>query len=254
MHYSETRTIFSTMMAVQSILTCLVLASGNGVIARPQTTGTSEAAAAPSTPVLTLATVSNPKNGSPELERLGTLLPKILDNAVAISHKSWELGALTQALLEVYDPQFTPFEWNAEALKDRPLDASWRFLSVTNASLDGYDWTGSPGDLGGWYDKRGGDHAWLDEYLDPDSAKGQTTVTRALIDGNGALGDPCSLGPAVWLLAYLASCRDEVRKAGLKDAQDYAWAVGNQLKYLNNGVRSDNGQSSCDHTIPGWHG
>lgn len=218
------------MLATQTILVSLAAV---GAYALPQ-------AVVPST---TLATLSNPRGASPELKRLGKLLPKVLENAISITKKSWEYGALTQALLEVYDPQYTPFEWDPDALKDRPLDASWQFLSVTNSSLADYDWTGSPGDLNGWYDKRGEEYGWLDEYLDASSAKGRSTLSRALINGDGALGDPCSLGPAVWLVSYLASCRDEVRDAGLRDAQDYAWAVGNQLKYLNNGVKSDNSES-----------
>jgi hypothetical protein len=190
---------------------------------------------------MSLAIVSYPKNSSSQLKRLSALLPKVLDNAISSSHKSWELGALTQALLEVYDPQFTPFRWDIEAVRgQRPVP--WRVVEITNNSLSAYDWTGSPGEVNGWYDKRGdGGHMWLREYLDP--AKARTPlVDQALVPGDGALGDPCSLGPAVWLLAQLADGRAEVRKAGIKDAQDYAWAVGSQLQYLNKGVRTDNGE------------
>lgn len=192
---------------------------------------------------MSLATLSNPKGSSPQLARLSTLLPKVLENAIATSHKSWELGALTQALLEVYDPQFTPFEWDITAIEGR-RPVPWRVVEITNNSLSAYNWSGSPGEVNGWYDKRaeGGGHTWLREYLDPTKAR-IPLVDRALVPGDGALGDPCSLGPAVWLLAQLADRRGEVRRAGIKDAQDYAWAVGSQLQYLNKGVRTDNGES-----------
>ena len=34
----------------------------------------------------------------------------------------------------------------------------------------------------------------------------------------------------------------KIRKSGIKDAQDYAWAVGNQLEHLKAGKKLPNGQ------------
>lgn len=227
-------------------ITAIIAGKFSSVGALPQATSSSNDQATTDPPALSLslATLSNPKGSSPQLQRLTSLLPKVLDNAISISHKSWELGSLTQALLEVYDPQFTPFEWDIEAVRGQ-RDIPWRVVEITNNSLSDYDWTGSPAQVNGWYKKRGGGggggHTWLRGYLDP--AKARTPlVDRALVPGDGALGDPCSLGPAVWLLAQLADCRGEVRRAGIRDAQDYAWAVGSQLKYLNGGMRTDNGK------------
>ena len=243
----------TTALAALLISVCTVNVRA---LPQPQASDESTSDTKPSTEpsTMNLATLSTPQSSSPQLEQLTSLLPKVIENAISISHKSWELGALTQALLEVYDPQFTPFEWNIEAVRgQRPVP--WRFLEITNNSLSEYNWTESPGEVGGWYDKRGTDkHTWLREYLDPSKAR-TPLVDRTLIGGDGALGDPCSLGPAVWLMAQLADCRGEVREAGIKDAQDYAWAVGNQLQYLNKGIRTDNGNSFPHHrVISNWTG
>lgn len=241
-------TNFSTLAALLISL-CEV-----GAIPQPQTSACpSNSNPSPGTSVEPLPTLSSPEGSSTKLKELTELLPKVLENAISSSTKSWELGALTQALLEVYDPQFTPFEWDIEAVRDqRPVP--WRVVDITNKSLSAYNWTGSPGQVNDWYDRRGTDkHTWLREYLDPAKAK-TPLVDKALVPGDGALGDPCSLGPAVWLLAQLADSRGEVRRAGIKDAQDYAWAVGSQLQYFNKGERTDNGvfelQLRYELTVP----
>ena len=104
-------------------------------------------------------------------------------------------------------------------------------LKITLAVLTPYNWTGSPNSTP--------DNLAL--YLDP------TTPTllypQPLDDGAGALGDPMSLGTAVWVLAEFAE-RDDVREAlGTREAGDYAWAVGNQVAYLKAGNTSSNGGS-----------
>jgi hypothetical protein len=196
-----------------------------------------------------LATVSCPPGSSEDFERLTRLLPKVLDNAVSLSNKSWEIGTVTQSLLEVYDPHFAPFEWDASAYKGEQIP--WRVLEITKTALATYDWTESPGQKGKWYElnqkdsedkedvkEDGGDMSWLKEYLDGDTAR-VPLENRGLVDGAGALGDPCSVGPAVWMLAQLAA-RKEVRDQGFKDPQDYAWAVGNQVQNLTSGPTPGN--------------
>jgi hypothetical protein len=188
-----------------------------------------------------LGTLACPPDSSPEMQNLTRLLPKVLDNAVSISNKSWEIGSLTQSLLEVYDPRFAPFEWDYASTKGNQIP--WRVMNITERVLESYDWSGSPGDKGGWYDKRRApqsDGAWLKEYLSDIPRVPVKSV--ALMDGHGSQGDPCSVGPAVWMLAQLAE-RDEVRKRGYKDPQDYAWAVGNQLLNLTSGLKDGNGES-----------
>jgi hypothetical protein len=186
---------------------------------------------------LTLATLSCPPSSTKDFERLTQLLPKILDNAVSRSNKSWEIGTVTQALLEVYDPHLAPFEWDASAYQGRQIP--WRVLEITKTALADYDWTGSPGQLGGWYDKRQEDKgtSWLREFLSNDTAR-VPLRNQALMNGSGSLGDPCSVGPAVWMLGQLAE-RQEVRSQGYKDPQDYAWAVGNQYGNLISGPEPD---------------
>lgn len=238
------RTTDFSNLALTALL--VSLCSSVGAIPQPQTSDNTNAnanddndpAQALAKP---LATLSSPQGASTQLQELTALLPKVLENAITSSKKSWELGALTQALLEVYDPQFTPFEWDIEAVRgQRPIP--WPVVAITNNSLSAYNWIESPGQVYRWYERRGTDkHTWLREYLDPTKAR-TPLVDRALVPGDGALGDPCSLGPAVWLLAQLADCRGEIREGGIKDAQDYAWAVGSQLQYLSKGERTDNGE------------
>lgn len=145
---------------------------------------------------------------------------------------SWELGAFTETLLEVYYPQLTPFGWDGRAFDGE--DIPWSVLKIAKDAISHYNWTGAPGqDFG----------KNLPDYLFPDTTP-HAHVSQALVGGDGALGDPVSLVPAVWLLARFAR-QDDVRdKLGLRCPEDYAWAVGNQLDYLFNGPASDNGTIS----------
>ncbi|OCF38058.1 hypothetical protein I316_00282 [Kwoniella heveanensis BCC8398] len=165
--------------------------------------------------------------------RLSDLLPDILEKGNSISVHSWELGCLTETLLEVYDPILTPFEWDPEGCQ---RSVPWEMLTIAQRSLEGYDWTGAPGSTG--------HTANLADYLNTEKTPVQLTP-KPLIDGAGSLGDPASLIPAVWLLAKFASRGGVWRKLGTRSADDYAWAVGNQLIYLLNGPKSpENGTIS----------
>ncbi|WVR00122.1 hypothetical protein IAU59_007264 [Kwoniella sp. CBS 9459] len=163
---------------------------------------------------------------SQSYHRLSDLLPDILENGNSISVHSWELGCLTETLLEVYDPILTPFEWDPEGCQ---RSVPWEMLTIAQRSLEGYDWTGAPGSTG--------HTANLGDYLDTTRTPVPLTP-KPLIDGAGSLGDPASLIPAVWLLAKFASRGGVWRKLGTRSADDYAWAVGNQLIYLLNGPKS----------------
>jgi hypothetical protein len=131
----------------------------------------------------------------------------------------------------VYNPSLTPFDWDDSATEG---DVPWAALQVTLAALYETNWTGAPTTNGSSSDD-------LADYLD--SATSSVPLTGAtLIDGAGALGDPCSLGPSVWVLAQFCT-RDEVRTAlGAKSADAYAWAAGNQLEHLLAGNSSANGE------------
>ena len=182
-----------------------------------------------------LATLACPHDSAPELARLTALLPKVLDNAVSITNKSWEIGALTQGLLEVYDPDFTPLEWSYSAAKESQIP--WRVLDITRKALEGYNWSGSPGPDGG---EEGVDDPSLKDYLSVATAQ-VPLMSEALVLGNGSAGDPCAVGPAVWLMAQIAE-RSEVKDKGYKDSRQYAWAVGNQLLNLTSGLKDGNGE------------
>ena len=83
------------------------------------------------------ATLSCAPDASPAMVNLTRLLPKVLANAKSSSTKSWEIGALQQALLETYDPHFTPFEWDESAVRDRPIP--WDVFEITKAAMVDYD-------------------------------------------------------------------------------------------------------------------
>ena len=183
-----------------------------------------------------LATLACPPDSAPELARLTALLPKVLDNAASITNHSWEIGALTQGLLEVYDPDFTPFEWTYSAAKNSQIP--WRVLDITRKALAEYDWSGSPGAEEG---EEGVDDPSLKDYLSVATAQ-VPLKSEALVLGDGSAGDPCAVGPAVWLMAQIAE-RSEVKDKGYKVSQQYAWAVGNQLLNLTSGLKDGNGES-----------
>lgn len=159
---------------------------------------------------------------SDSYHRLSNMLPTILTNAIAITTHSWELGALTQALLEVYDPTLSPFEFDGNSFNSANPDA---FIQVTLASIANYDWSGCPSWSGtGRVDD-------LTRFLWQETSPTPLQY-RPLVNGDGSLGDPASLAPAVWLVAEMAHRNDLGSQYGLRPKEDYAWAVGNQLRYL----------------------
>ncbi|GMK59287.1 hypothetical protein CspeluHIS016_0703020 [Cutaneotrichosporon spelunceum] len=162
---------------------------------------------------------------------LSTKLPSILARAIQITSHSWEVGTLTEALLEVYNPALTPFAYSVAAFhgaldgQTRVPNAPREAARVAAKFLAGYDFSSAPSGNGG-----------LDRLL-------VNGTPRALVDGAGSLGDPCSLGPAAWVLAHFAGAVGDVGTP-LASGTQYAWAVGNQLAYLQQGPRSDNGAIS----------
>lgn len=159
---------------------------------------------------------------SDSYHRLTQLLPTILTNAISITTHSWELGSLTQALLEVYDPSLSPFEFTDSAFNNAWPDAA---IQVTLASIADYDWSGCPSWSGA------GQVDDLSRFLWSETSPTPLQF-RPLVNGDGSLGDPASIAPAVWMLAELAHRNDLGSRYGLRPKEDYAWAVGNQLRYL----------------------
>ncbi|CAK9785697.1 hypothetical protein CC85DRAFT_288182 [Cutaneotrichosporon oleaginosum] len=158
---------------------------------------------------------------------LSMKLPAILGRAIQITHKSWEIGTLTQALLEVYNPRLAPWAYSDASFHsalDRRTTTPIEAARVAAGFLVNYDFSGAPAS---------GD---VDAIL-------LNGTPRALVDGAGSLGDPCALGTATWVLAHFA---DSLANTGtpLATNEQYAWAVGNQLAYLQAGPRSENGTIS----------
>lgn len=185
----------------------------------------------PHTPAHTLPSLSYAPGVNDDLYvQLTRSLPGILENAIQITKHSWELGTLTEVLIEVYNPELSPFgflpaAWNATSFPNLPLTV----VNITAQELASYDFSGAPSPTTN-----------LVSLL-------SSSTPRALVDGAGSLGDPASLGPAAWITANFA---DQVRVlnnsgvSGLQSDAAYAWAVGNQLAALYNGPRADNGTIS----------
>jgi hypothetical protein len=127
-----------------------------------------------------------------------------------------------QALLEVYDPTLSAFEFTDSAFNNATPDAA---IQVTLASLANYDWSGCPS----WSGVARVDD--LSSFLWQETSPTPLQF-RPLVNGDGSLGDPASIAPAVWMLAELAHRDDLVSRYSLRPKEDYAWAVGNQLRYL----------------------
>ncbi|WVW86267.1 hypothetical protein I302_108309 [Kwoniella bestiolae CBS 10118] len=199
----------------------------------------------------------NFKINSRKYKKLTKLLPKILKNANSITTHSWELGCFTETLLEVYNPALTPFEWDSEYEADGGKcqklefgEIPWNVLKIAKNSLVAYDWTGSPSSTSGSASQTAQNTSIetdfairglgsLQDYFS-ESTSPVPHIPKALINGDGALGDPVSLVPAIWILAQFSE--NHLVKLGLggKSAADYAWALGNQLDYLFSGIRAPN--------------
>ncbi|TXT15672.1 hypothetical protein VHUM_00175 [Vanrija humicola] len=208
-----------------------VRAAGDA-LARAATPAAGSLVVTPHTPAHTLPSLSfAPGVNDPLYVQLTRSLPGILDKAIEITKHSWELGTLTNVLVEVYNPELSPFgflpsAWNSSAHPNLPLTV----VNITAQELAGYDFSGAP-------------KAATTNL----AALLSSTTPRALVDGAGSLGDPAALGPAAWITANFA---DQVRVlnnsgvSGLQRDAAYAWAVGNQLADLYAGPRADNGTIS----------
>lgn len=99
-----------------------------------------------------------------------------------------------------------------------------------------YDWTFSPSSLGATTPT----DLWI--YLDTETAPVRLWP-KALSPNDQALGDPVAMGTAAWITAHLIE-NVSTPIDGAQSGADYAWAVGNQLAHLREGVTSSNGTIS----------
>jgi len=151
------------------------------------------------------------KAAVPDLSSLAAKVPAVLNNAVTSTKHSWEFGALFEALLEVEAPQLTPFGWKPEG-----AEVPSKLVDIYSSNiLNGYDF--------GPVQSSASD---ITQYL---SDNPPTPIdNKALIGGDGSLGDPAAVGPATWLLAMFA---DKLPQLGHNKDQ-LAWAAANQLRHL----------------------
>jgi hypothetical protein len=139
---------------------------------------------------------------------------------VSITGQSWEFGTLFQTLLELYNPALTPFNWNPNATNNTTPAQINEIL--TSKVL-------------GWYDFSGlqSNNAAIASYL---STSPPDAIWDKPIMDNGALGDPASMGSALWAVALLGS------KSGSQfSSQQLAWVAANQLLHLQNGAKDERG-------------
>ena len=158
-----------------------------------------------------------------------------MQNAISISTHSWELGTLCSALVELYYPSLSPFAYEGPE-ESKSLDKLPKaVLEVLVNAMGSYDWTGSPSSLN--VTTSNDASVYLSNTTAPVALQPQP-----LVDGDGALGDPASLGAAAYIAAELIDPLNTTI-TGARSGADYAWAVGNQLSYLQSGTTSDNGKS-----------
>lgn len=149
----------------------------------------------------------------------------------------------------MYDPHFTPFEWDGAAVKDRQIP--WDVLDITNNIMTDYNWTGSPDETttkDATRTQAESSEAWLGAYLT--DTPPFPVKNLGLIPAAGAQGDACSLGPAVWLLAELADRKEVQARGGFRKPEEYAWAVGNQKLNLTSGPQDGNGSMTPGSRAP----
>ncbi|WVQ74275.1 hypothetical protein IAR50_003872 [Cryptococcus sp. DSM 104548] len=213
----------------------VTLATSSATVTSSSASSSSAAVTTSYTPISTLSFASvtcAPAITASSYTTLTNKIPDVLARSNEIATHSWELGTLINTLLEVYNSGLMPFDWDSGAVDNGEIP--WNALQIASDTITHYDWTGAPNAT------TGND---LSLYLD-NSTTPQSHHSQALIGGDGAVGDPVSLVPAVWLLAEFAQ-NDEVKsQLQLRDADDYAWAVGNQLDYLLNSPTSENGTIS----------
>ena len=160
----------------------------------------------------------------PTSAKLTQLLPTVLAVSWRTTNHSWEYGTLSQSLIEVYTPGFSPFShlggsFNASSLPDAP-----DYLHIIrDVVLAGYDWSGAPNGT---------------------TSSAQQVRAMPLMDGEGALGDPCSLAPALWVSGNSQSNLTTTGPCGITvpSVEDTQWAVQNQLAYLLGSGQSQDGE------------
>lgn len=168
-----------------------------------------------------------------EYKKLTQILPKVLANGNKITDKSWELGALVQGILEVYNPELTTFEYDRGGVDGK--DIPWNALKVAMSCLYATDFSDAPSDAGVTGD--------IGDFI-AGSDSAHPLHPRPLVGGDGALGDPAANSAGTLLLAQYAARPEVKRLLSMRDKEDYAWAVANQWVYLDHGLKSDNGTIS----------
>ena len=211
-------------------------ASPVGLSTSTSTTATSSSATTQTyvPPFVRLPAVTpNAQITSPAYIRLTHLLPNVIQRAVTSSVHSWEIGTLCNALAELYFPTVSPFAClnSSTPSGEEPI----AILQVVVASMWDYDWTFSPSSLGATTPDD------LSVYLS-DETSPVPLKSMPLTQKDQALGDPVAIGTAAWITAQLIE-KVSTPIDGGRCGADYAWAVGNQLVHLREGVTPSNGMS-----------
>jgi len=129
----------------------------------------------------------------------GFPIEKVISLAISLPSHSWEFGTAAEALLELYNPSLSVF-----GPSPFPVRASLNVDDIKALS-----------------------------YAKSKIVLGQGV--NSLADGDGAVGDPASLGVSAWMLG----------KSNADDAEKYATAANETIQYLiNEAPRADNGAIS----------
>jgi hypothetical protein len=145
-----------------------------------------------------------------------TIIEQVLRNAESISHHSWERGAYQQSWLSYYRDDLSEFGGQFPFTSADSVAPPTDLLQSAKQSVEQYDWSGAGG------------NSW----------------PKPLINGDGSLGDPLAIAPAVHLLSIFAEDASIKSALDLREGSDYSWAIDNQFMYARNGPTSDNGTIS----------
>ena len=149
--------------------------------------------------LIVLSLVANSKAGSATPFSPGFPIDKVISLAISLPSHSWEFGTAAEALLELYNPSLSVF-----GSSPFPVQASLHVSDIESLA-----------------------------YARSKIVFGQGV--NALADGDGAVGDPASLGVSAWMLG----------QSDDENAGEYVAAADETIQYLMNGApRAPNGAIS----------
>lgn len=164
----------------------------------------------------------------PQYAKLTEMKGAVLQMAVDISHASWEIGTITETLLELDHPHLTPFGWS-DVLDKKNVPT--QMLRIIANKLNEYKWDGAP-----------------QPNSEPDLRKYINNNVPRPIQNDASIADSASMGMASYILAYFADVAGDIGGPG-RSRDEYAWVAGNQYAFLK---QSDQREGVISHRSDGY--